>query len=178
MDQIHFDYQTSHHQSISLPVPHLSQLTLPHKRCLSMCSPTATTSTLRYLLKNQELDPLIVAEGVRDHGFDIFGNWVFNTAYAYTLTHHHLHTWVERISTFNRVHELLSKGYPLVISIKPNKDSTDGHLIGLIGYDAKTKEVLCMDPAKEIHPIKYSLESLAKHWGYRDYIAYIFSPIN
>ena len=165
-------------QSVYHPVPFHSQITLPHKRCMTMCSPTSITAVIQFLTQNKSLNPLDVAEQVRDHTFDIYGNWVFNTAYAYTLLPSPFYSWVERISSFKRVQDLLLKGYPLVISIKTTKDAADGHLIGLVGYDSASQEVLCMDPAKKDYPTKFSLEKLVECWGYRGYIAYIFSPIN
>jgi hypothetical protein len=162
--------------SVFHPIPHLHQFSLPHERSDTMCSPTSLTSVLRYLLKTS-IDPLETAERVRDQEHDIYGNWVFNVAHAYTLLHNPLHCWVERLASFSRVHQLLLKGYPLVISIKYAREDEDGHLIGLVGYNAATQEVLCMDPAKKEYPVRYSLKQLSEHWGYRQYIAYIFSPV-
>jgi len=173
-------------KSYSLAFSPLSQMEIKDERKERLCSPTSTAAVVRYLKKQQELDPLQFAENVWDATFDIYGNWVFNVAEAFHQIHDPSYAcWVERLSSFDQVLKSLKKGFPVVISIKgpiPNSalPYNQGHLLVITGYDHKTKEVLCMDPAfqkKEQTKVRYKLKDLKKAWKRRQNIAYIFEKI-
>lgn len=172
-------------KSVFLKVPSLSQTSLPHKRAHHLCSPTSTTAVLRFLLQKPNLDPVQFATNVWDKGFDIFGNWAFNVAQAYTLLGTGWHCWVAHLTSFQEIIHSLSQKVPVVVSVKgpllgSAKSYDEGHLIVISGYDANQHRVLCMDPAfdnEESAQMSYPLEEFIPAWKKRNYIAYIFKSI-
>ena len=169
-------------KSVFLPVRGLSQMSINSVHRERICSPVSTTAVMRYLSKSMALDPLQFAYQVRDQNFDIFGNWVLNTAQAFQELQGKWHTWVERLDGFERVYSSLKEGCPVIISVRSPlpgsaREYKEGHIIAIIGYDADSKEVLCMDPAflgREESYTRYSLENLLEAWARRGYIAYLF----
>lgn len=168
--------------SIRLEVPGLSQMTISHGRHRDLCSPTSTTAVTRFLSKNFSINPSTFAENVHDSGFDIFGNWVFNVANAWTHLGKEWACWVERLHNFHDIHRYLIHGNPVVTSVRgPLYGSAapyaNGHLIAVIGYEASTQKVICMDPAfpsdKETH-VSYEMSDYMQAWSRRGNIAYVF----
>jgi len=187
-DMTSFSFTNSFKNSacISLDVPGLSQMALSDPRNSRFCSPTSTTAVIRFLNQQQQTDPIDFAEKSWDMGFDIFGNWVFNVAHGYTqLLDENYSCWVERITSFERVLDLLQKGYPIVVSVRsPLPGSAEkyssGHLLVIKGFDPSEKEVLCMDPAflsDEKTHVRYKLNDFIQAWERRGYIAYIFNKM-
>lgn len=168
--------------SFELTVPGISQMVLQHPRNLAFCSPTSTTAVVRYLTQGKQVDPVDFAAKVFDSGFNIYGNWVLNVAAAYAEIGKEWRCWVERLNGFEPIYQQLQKGNPVVVSVRsPLKGSAseykEGHLIVVKGFDAITREVLCMDPAfAEDHKtsVRYSLEDFMQAWGRRKNIAYVF----
>jgi hypothetical protein len=169
--------------SILLPVRGLSQITLNHPRFKDLCSPTSTTAVVRYLLNRDDVDPIHFAQNAHDQGFDIYGNWVLNTAEA----SHHLgakwNVWVERLSGFADIIEQLLKKTPVIVSVRgPLKGSAlpyaHGHLMTVIGFDPATQKVSCIDPAfesDEKSKTEYFLSNFLEAWNRRGKIAYVFT---
>lgn len=168
--------------SVSLPLQGLSQMTLPHPRHKDLCSPTAVTAVIRYLKGSPALSPEAVAHHVWDQGFDIFGNWVFNTAQAFHELGNSFRTWVERSAGFAPVHARLLQGFPTVVSVRgPIPGSALpyalGHLMAVIGFDASAQKVLCMDPAFATDAetlVAYDLQDFMQAWERRGFVAYCF----
>ena len=170
--------------STCLNIAGLSQMALNDSRSHRLCSPTSTTAVLRFLNNDKSLNPIDFAESSWDSGFDIFGNWVFNISEAYNRLNNPSHLcWVERYDNFSRILDSLDKGFPTVISIRgPLPGSAEpyksGHLLAVIGFDAKNQEVICMDPAFQKDKetiVRYKLNDLIQAWGRRQNIAYVFS---
>lgn len=168
--------------SVYLPVPGLSQMALNHVRNASLCSATSTTAVVRYLSQCSQIDPCEFAHKVWDQGFDIYGNWVFNVAQASVELGPFWSTWVERLSGFDAIYSRLSQGTPVVVSVRgPLPGSAapyaEGHLIAVIGYDAESRQVICMDPAfptdSQTH-VRYQLEDFIQAWDRRGRVAYVF----
>lgn len=167
---------------ILLDVQGLSQRILPHPRALDLCSPVSTTSVVRYLSKNKDLDPISFAQRSWDKGFDIFGNWVLNVVEASSLLGEHWNCWVERLSGFEEIYAKLLEKTPVVVSVRgPLVGSAlpyaKGHLLVVIGFDPLTQNVLCMDPAfpNNIETlVSYPLKDFLDAWGRRGFISYIF----
>jgi hypothetical protein len=169
--------------SYLLKVQGLSQMALLDERGDRLCSPTSTTAVLRFLNQEESLNPIQFADAVWDSSFDIFGNWVFNVAEAYhQIQKTSYSAWVERLENFQGILDSLREGSPVVISIGgPLPGSAQpyngGHLIAVIGFDAETNEVICMDPAfkqDEETIVRYPLEDLTTAWGRRKNVAYMF----
>jgi len=169
--------------SYLLDVKGLSQMALMDERRNRLCSPTSTTAIVRFLKNEENLNPILFAESCWDSSFDIFGNWVFNVAEAFNQIRNPSYScWVERLDSFQNILESLKEGFPVVISVRgPLPGSAQpyksGHLLSVIGFDNKTNEAICMDPAfdndKETR-VRYKLDDLLKAWSRRKNVAYIF----
>lgn len=168
---------------ISLEVKGLSQMVLDHPRHKSLCSPTSTTAVVRYLLESTSICPIAFAQNVWDSRFDIYGNWVFNTAHAASLLGPKWSCWVERLSGFSEIYHQLEKGFPVIVSIRGPLEGSGtsgktGHLIAVIGYDPVKNRVLCRDPGLESDDqtqTSFPLSEFLEAWGKRGNIAYIFN---
>lgn len=168
--------------SVCLDVQGHSQIALRHARNMSMCSPTSTAAVVKFLKHGPAVDPIGFAQNVYDSGFDIYGNWVMNVAEAYTYLGKEWGCWASRLSGFEDIYDSLGMGIPVVVSVRgPLKGSAmpykSGHLIAVKGFDAKSQEVLCMDPAfpsDDATHVRYALKDFLEAWGRRNFVAYIF----
>ena len=161
---------------VQLPLKSLlSQRNLKHPRHLDLCSPTSTTMAIQFLLKEIDTDPLHFAKGAHDAGFDIYGNW----AEASHRLGEKFSCYIERLSGFTQLHELLLQELPVVVSVQgPLKGAplpyANGHLILVSGWDPVQKRVLCADPAEPNVMTSYALSDFLIAWGRRRNLAYLF----
>jgi Peptidase_C39 like family len=177
------DLRTYENVFIDLQVPICSQMSLPDERRFRLCSPTATTAVINFLSNSLDLSPLQFADAVKDVAFDMYGNWILNTAQASCQLEKPWHCFVARLTSFNQIINQLKVGYPVVVSIKgPLNGSAlpyeSGHLLVVKGYDSKKQRVFCMDPAfptDELTEVSYDLNDFLIAWGRRMGIAYIFA---
>lgn len=168
--------------SIDLEVPLISQMTLKHSRHRDMCSAASTASVVSYLLKKNRIDPVSFALQACDEAFDIYGNWILNTAHASAILGKKWQCWVQHLTGFDDIHARLRAHIPVVVSVKgplPGSASSydEGHLLVVKGYDHKEKQVICMDPAfpeNELTDVRYDLDDFVKAWSKRNCTAYIF----
>lgn len=164
-------------------VPLQSQIVLNHPRPRDLCSPTSTTTAINYLLKRPAVDPTQFAEQIRDRGFDIYGNWILNTAQAYCELQGSYPCHVERLNDFSELHRHLLHQIPVVVSLYGSlpgapQPYTAGHLVCVIGYDAKEKTVRCIDPAfpsSDQTEVSYPLSDFLNAWGGRYNVSYVFN---
>jgi len=90
-------------------------------------------------------------EGVYDWVYNGHGNWPFNTAYAATFGYE---GYVARLTSLAKAEEFIADGIPVIMSIAWGKgdltgsgvDSTNGHLLVLVGFDASGNPII-NDPA-------------------------------
>lgn len=168
---------------INLKVNGLSQIALPDERNLHLCSPTSTTAVINFLSGGLDLSPIEFANSIVDSAFNIYGNWILNTAQASHILGKPWRCFVAHLTTFNQIIDQLMKGFPVVVSIRgPLKGSAlpyeSGHLVVVTGYDSENQEVFCMDPAfptDDLTHVKYPLNEFLTAWSRRQGIAYIFS---
>jgi hypothetical protein len=180
---LHIDLSSSFlAPSIYLPnVPLQSQMVLDHPRRKDMCSPTSITTAIRYLSK-KIVDPIFFANRSHDDGFDIYGNWILNTAAAYDELSGAYRIHVERLESFSALYSHLLEANPVIVSVKGEipgaaKPYQSGHLVCVIGYDSEKSQVICIDPAFADNPSTlkaYPLTPFLKAWSLRQNIAYIF----
>lgn len=162
-------------------VPRQSQMVLDHPRHKDMCSPTSTSTAIRYLSR-KEIHPVLFASHSHDDEFDIYGNWILNTAEAYQELDGAYRVHVERLNDFTHLHAHLCRGNPVVVSVKgplpgAPKPYNSGHLICIIGYDPTENKVICVDsafPDNESTLTAYPLPDFLNAWALRRNIAYIF----
>ena len=89
--------------------------------------------------------------GVYDRIYKGHGNWPFNTAYAATFGYE---SYVARFTSLAKAEEYVAAGVPVIMSIAWGKgdltnsgvDSTNGHLLVLVGFDAAGNPIV-NDPA-------------------------------
>lgn len=170
---------------VKLKVPLISQMVLDHPRNLHMCSPTSTTSALGYL-NGQHSDPVSFALQAKDEAFDIFGNWVLNTAQAAMVLGRTWNCWVQRLQGFDDIFKQLTAKMPVVVSVKgplcgSAQPYVQGHLMVVKGFDAQKRRVLCMDPAFRSPAetdVSYALDDFLEAWWRRGNVAYVFSHVS
>ena len=164
-------------------VPRISQRELDHPRSAGLCSPTACSMLVSYITK-KEINPIQFAEGVFDQGLDIYGSWPFNMAHAYEHAEGKASFAASRLNSFKELHKMLIAGLPVVVSVRGDlmgapKSYDQGHLLVVIGWDARDKSVLCYDPAfetKDTIVAKYPLESFLGAWERSRRLSYIAKP--
>ncbi len=136
-----------------LDVPECSQMVYPDGGSV-WCSPTSTSMVLGYW--NHDTGPCeprvrAAVDGVYDWVYDGHGNWPFNTAYAATFGYE---AYVARLTSMARAEEFVKAGVPVIMSVAWAKgeltgadvDSTNGHLVVLVGFDAAGNPII-NDPA-------------------------------
>ena len=131
-----------------LDVPKLSQMVYPNGGEI-WCSPTSVSMLLGYWRRPVQVPD--AAKSTFDSVFDGFGNWPFNTAYASTQG---LQAFVARLGSLRDTEAYVQQGLPLAVSVrfKPGElpgspiPSSSGHVMVLVGFDAKGDPVL-NDPA-------------------------------
>jgi hypothetical protein len=180
------NYYTRDYRSITIhAVPVYCQMILDDLRADSMCSPTSLAMLVAYFLQ-KDIDPLNFAYKVYDPGLDAYGNWLLNIAHAYEVTGSRAYFSVARLASFAQLYQLLAKKIPVVVSVrgallgapKPSYDS--GHLLIVVGYDSRTRSVLCHDPAapdKSSVVRSYNLENFLGAWERSHRLAYCAEPV-
>lgn len=132
-----------------IDVPARSQKTERPEIAGRICSPTSVAMVLAY--RGVEVTTLDVAERAFDVAHDIYGNWPRNVQAAYSFG---IPGYLARFGDWAHVERLVAEGTPLVLSIavKPGQlanapyESTPGHLVVLVGFDAEGHCVV-NDPA-------------------------------
>lgn len=136
-----------------IDVPKFSQMVYPDGGSV-WCSPTSTAMVLAYLDGyTGPCEPRVRAAvaGVYDWIYDGHGNWPFNTADAATFGYE---SYVARFTSLAQAEEYVAAGLPVIMSIAWGKgdltnsgvDSTNGHLLVLVGFDA-AGNLIVNDPA-------------------------------
>ncbi|MBI4656940.1 MAG: C39 family peptidase [Elusimicrobia bacterium] len=167
---------------VKLDVPKISQAIQQVNYKGDICSPVSLAMVLSYygIYEN----PIDVAAKVYDKPENIYGNWVFNTAYAGTMS---LYSFVAAINTLQEAEKLLMKGIPLIASITFGPDelknspmnNTKGHLLVIKGFDKKGN-VITNDPAapeeKTVERV-YDRAEFARAWLKNKFgVSYIINP--
>jgi len=165
-------------------VPSYSQMCIEHPRAMGMCSPTSCAMLVGFLMQHA-VDTRQFALGVYDEGFDIYGTWPFNTAHMYEYCKGNVWFKVVRLHSFKDIHTRLMSNLPVIVSIVgplpgASTSYSGGHLLMVVGYDAKTQEVVCHDPAFDTHERvlhRYPLADFLHAWHKRYRLAYIAEPM-
>lgn len=166
-------------------VPAFSQMQLNHADHDRLCSPTSVAMVLSYLM-HHTIDPLAVARGVKDQGLNSYGSWAFNTAYAFDATNGAVFFMVTRLNNFADLYAYLRNKLPVIVSVRgpmrtmpPGKAYADGHLLVVVGWNAKTKRVICHDPAfatSDAVRHSYAIDDFLAAWERSFRLAYVVKP--
>lgn len=184
------EFQAENAHVVSCPsiyikgVPKFSQFELDHPRNDGLCSPTSCAMLTSFLNKIH-IDPVDFAEKSHDSGLDKYGSWPFNMAHAFERSGGKILFAVSRLNSFRNLYAHLSKGIPVVVSVRgpihgAPKPYANGHLLVVVGYDAKTKEVICNDPAmaqSKLVQKRYELKSFLQAWERSHRLAYLADPL-
>lgn len=165
-------------------VPKISQFELAHPDKERICSPTSCSMVLEYLTGNW-VNPLNFANRVFDDGLQAYGSWPFNIAHAYELLQNKLWIFTVRLNSFKELHQQLIRGIPVIVSVRGHlprapKDYPYGHLLVVVGWNAKQQEVICHDPAfpstaKTL--IQYNINDFLRAWERSNRLAYWAEPM-
>ena len=151
-------------------VPILSQFELDHSKNDSICSPTSC-SMLTMFLSDKKNDTLDFVLKAYDSGLKVYGSWPFNVAHAFEQCDERYWFFTTRLNSFAGLHQRLMLGIPVVVSVRGPLETAalpykNGHLMVVVGWNAKKQEVIVHDPAfkngKEVvhhYPLKSFLES-------------------
>lgn len=132
-----------------LEVPECSQMVYPDGGDV-WCSPTSTAMVLAYWTNDEgpcEPGVRAAAAGTYDWLYEGNGNWPFNAAYAAT---HGLEGYVARLSSLAEAEKWIEAGVPVICSLAWGRDeltgapfqTSDGHLVVLVGFDAAGNPVV------------------------------------
>lgn len=161
-------------------VPMIAQFALEHPHNDKICSPTSCSMLTGFLLQ-QTIDPIEFARNAYDQGLQVFGSWPFNMAHAFEVCQGSYRFYTARLDSFARIHARLKRGVPVVVSVRGPLDGAElpyknGHLLVVVGYDAKRREIIAHDPAfktdRETEK-KYPLKSFLLAWERSRRLAYI-----
>lgn len=165
-------------------VPQYSQFELKHPRNDGLCSPTSCAMLTSYLMA-EHIDPVDFAEKSLDKGLDKYGSWPFNIAHAFERSNGRASFAVTRLNSFKNLYDHLCRGIPVGVSVRGNIAGAprvyhNGHLLVVVGYDSKTKEVICHDPAvseAKLGRKRYNLKNFMQAWERSHRLAYVADPI-
>jgi len=184
-----FKSQTITKNILNLPsvyvrgVPKKSQMALDHPRIKHLCSPTSC-SMLTSFLSRKKVDPLEFAKSVFDCGLDTYGSWPFNVAHAFERCRGNYFFSIVRLHSFENLHRQLRRRIPIVVSVRGHlkgapKVYDNGHLLVVVGWDAKRKQVICHDSALEVDEKtlkRYDIQSFLSGWERSHRLAYFAEP--
>lgn len=166
-------------------VPMIAQLAIEHADNSRICSPTSCTMLVQYLTGVYK-DPIEFAEKSFDTGLSVYGSWPCNIAHAFEHCNGAIYFAVKRMNSFTDLHRQLIKGIPVVVSVRGNlpgalKPFPHGHLLVVVGWDNKTREVLCHDPAAETNEKvfkRYPIADFLRAWECSHRLSYVADLIN
>lgn len=160
-------------------VPRYSQMSLLHDDSKKMCSPTASSMQLSYLVQ-KNVNPIKFAKKSFDYGLQMYGSWPFNTAHAFELCPKKSFR-VCRLDSFLELYNYLKKNTPVVVSVRgymqgAPQEYKQGHLLLVVGWDQDLQGVICHDPAifgdQYVETI-YSLSDFLRAWERSHRLAYV-----
>lgn len=162
-------------------VPPISQLAFNDRDSTRICSPTSTSMVISYLTR-KPINALEFAHGVFDTGLGVYGSWPFNCAHAFEKLKNNYYVYATRLKNFKELHEVLMRNIPVVVSIcgplpEAPRPMAEGHLLVVLGYDAKNQRVLCNDPGYPTDQevvTSYRLSDFLVAWERRSRFAYVF----
>lgn len=176
-DSNNFKPELIDEQLTSLPsvhiknVPTLSQFEIDHTNNDSLCSPTSCTM-LTMFLAGKTIDPVDFDAKSYDSGLEVHGSWPFNMAHAFERCDGRYWFFTTRLNSFAGLHQRLMLGLPVVVSVRGPLETAalpykNGHLLVVVGWNAKKQEVIVHDPAfkssKEVLH-RYPLKSFLEAW--------------
>lgn len=161
-------------------LPRKSQWRIQHPDEDKLCSPTALSMVVGYLM-NKPIDSKKFADDCYDQGLRFYGSWPFNIAHAFDICKGGRYFFVTRLDSFEDIHNKLKKGLPVIVSVRGDlkgapKSFPNGHLLTVIGFDNKQNKVICHDSAfRRTHQVfhAYDLDDFLAAWEKSHRLAYV-----
>ncbi len=162
----------------------IAQLGIKHKDAPRICSPSSCAMVYQFL-KKQRHNVQTCMQSVFDYGLKTYGSWPFNVSHLFDISGGSVYVWVQRLCSFSDLHTHLDNNVPVIVSVRgalPGalKHFTYGHLLVVVGFDARTKQVICHDPAcYEIDHVekRYALKDFVVAWEKSRRLVYCVAPI-
>ena len=161
-------------------VPRISQRVLKHPHAHCLCSPTSCSILASYFNKKR-INASQFANKVFDFGLNVYGSWPFNIAALYNECYGKINIYTTRMNSFKEIYNILINKIPVVVSVRGSikgapKAYNSGHLMVVVGWDAKRKAVICHDPAfySDVCTfVKYDIRSFIRAWERSNRLAYV-----
>lgn len=186
IDVINKDMEEAYYQN-TIDTPCFSQYLREESIAPVICSPTSLTMVLNRMGESLIVED--VAWNCYDYNYKGFGNWTFNVAFAGSLGYE---SYIE-YGSFESLKREISKGYPIVVSVKYTNDinnkkypfiegaplTTSGHLIVVCGISTDINGetyVIVNDPAgKDNESVrrKYKIEEFLEAWNTSNNAMYV-----
>ncbi|MDO4799394.1 MAG: C39 family peptidase [Bacillota bacterium] len=180
----YYDPEAEGAPNIHIDVPAEEQISFPEIGNI-ICSPTSTTMVLQF--HGLPVDRAEVVHGCVDNGINIYGNWTYNAAYAFSAGEKHgipLRADARYVESFEDVLHYLKQGLPVVGSIftraKEELEGTfsahpAGHLLVITGIEKINGSYIVHvnDPAtsdREKVKRKYKYDQFCKAWRHVIYV--------
>lgn len=155
-------------------VPKLNQNVVPEIGNI-ICSPTSSTMLLKFkghdfTDKDQEYEHRYIARLLKDYGYGIYGNWVYNTVGMSAFGEI---SYVKRMYSYQELLHHLDTVGPIAASVKGTMIgeigrtwTTSGHLIVVRGYRIENDEIyiLANDPNMTNVYEEYKLQNFMNVW--------------
>ena len=166
----------------TIDVPERSQMDYENGGVL--CSPTTLSMLLAYWSKqskrpNLDRDVPEVVKGVYDPNWEGTGNWVFNTAYAGSLSG--MRAYTTRLSDIAELEDFVARGIPVGLSLCYNRlrgwsRVPSGHLVVCVGF-TKDGDAVINDPgtSKNVRKI-FPRANLIDAWTFSKNAVYLIYP--
>lgn len=167
----------------TIEVPERSQMAYENGGVI--CSPTTVSMLLAFWsqeLKRPSLDQDVpaVVQGVFDPKWGGTGNWVFNTAYAGSLSG--MCAYTARLSDVAELEDFVARGIPVGLSLCYNRlrgksREPSGHLVVCVGF-TKEGDVVVNDPGTSRLVRKvFPRANLIDAWSYSRNAVYLIYPM-
>jgi len=161
-------------------VPKISQRVLRHPHANCLCSPTSCSMLASYFNKKR-INACKFADKVFDFGLNVYGSWPFNVAALYNECYGKINVYTKRMNSFRDIHKKLINKIPVVVSVRgaikgAQKKYSSGHLMVVVGWDAKGKKVICHDPAFYSDKntfARYDINSFVRAWERSHRLSYV-----
>lgn len=162
-----------------LPIPFRGQGDSRNPKAIRklICSPTSTSMVLQYY--GIDRSTLENAAAIYDPQYDMFGNWGRACARAGDLG---LDAYLTRFRDWDKVHQMIARGVPVIASIRFRKgevkgllyEFTKGHLLVIRGFKSNG-DVIVNDPARKDqgNGVVYPAAELAKAWFNHGGVGYV-----
>ncbi|GEM_PF-4787665 len=167
----------------NVPAQSLNMLRLD--RHYDMCLGAAMISAVKYLSK-RDLDTSDYIAHTMDNDFESHDFYPLHAAESYHRLGGAYQVRIVRLNGFEEIHSRLVQSVPIVVSVQGTPSGGfpwpfyRPHMLTVIGYNAESDKVACLDPIFPTNKSSYQsylLEDFLRIWGKKQNIACVFEKI-